>query len=129
VLKACFPLELLDPGFVEAAEQAAEEMRGVRVAPFPHAVREEIYRHHLRAIRQRHANVPVTICTESLEMWRAMRVDLGITHTSYVCGCGAGATPNLESLATSPWQDARAAETWDGRRVFAEGEGVLRMVG
>ena len=126
-LKQCMPVDLLDPDFVRAAEDAAEAMRDTRVAPFPHEKREEIYRHYLSEIRARDAEIPVTVCTDSLEMWRSMKDDLGVTPTTYVCGCGAGATPNLRALATSPWQDARTAAHWDGRPIFAE-EGAGYMM-
>jgi hypothetical protein len=78
-------------------------------------MREEVYRHYLREIRCRNADIPVTICTESLDMWRRLGDDLGVTPSSYVCGCGAGATPGLRELDTSPWVDAQAAKTWDGQ--------------
>jgi spore photoproduct lyase len=114
-LKACIPAELLDPEFTAAAEAAVPEMGDTRVRPFPDDMREEIYRHYLREIRSRDPEIPVTICTESLDMWRRLGDDLGVTPSSYVCGCGAGATPGLRELDTSPWVDAQAARTWDGR--------------
>jgi len=64
----------------------------------------------------------VTISTESLDMWKSLGTDLGFTPATYVCGCGAGATPNLLKLQTNPWQDARAARTWDGAPAMPEGE-------
>ena len=93
---------------------AAEEMAGARVGPLPHHMREQIYRHYLSEIRCRDADVPVTLSTESLEMWRSLGDDLGFTPANYVCGCGAGATPRKRSLESNPWRDARAALTWDG---------------
>jgi len=114
-LKACIPEDLLDPEFLQAAEDAAERMRGSRMAPFPHDMREAVYRHYLREIRARDASIPVTISTESLAMWRSLGPDLGVTPANYVCGCGAGATPGKLLLETNPWQDALAARTWDGR--------------
>jgi len=113
-LKACIPPDLLDQEFLHAAEAAAEEMAGARVGPLPHHMREQIYRHYLSEIRCRDADVPVTLSTESLEMWRSLGDDLGFTPANYVCGCGAGATPRKRSLESNPWRDARAALTWDG---------------
>ncbi|HNZ38930.1 MAG TPA: radical SAM protein [Candidatus Latescibacteria bacterium] len=121
-LTRCIPEELLDAEFLQAARNAHEEMKDSRVGPYPHAVREEIYRHYLRAIRNRHPDIPVTISTESLDMWKSLGTDLGFTPATYVCGCGAGATPNLLKLQTNPWQDARAARTWDGAPAMPEGE-------
>ena len=116
-LKKCIPEHLLDPEFLQAAEAAADQMRGIHVGPFPDELREHVYRHYLAEIRARDADIPVTICTESLDMWAAMGEDLGFTPGNYVCGCGAGATPNLRALSTSPWQDAQAAVKWDGSPV------------
>ncbi|HQE75973.1 MAG TPA: hypothetical protein PLK00_06085 [Candidatus Hydrogenedentes bacterium] len=111
---ACIPMELLEPAFVAAAEEAREELDGLRYAPFPHHVRETIYRHYLKEIRARNPEIPVTISTESLGMWKAMGGPLGFTPDDYVCGCGAGAIPGKKRLDTNPWQDARAAVCWDG---------------
>jgi len=116
-LRACIPPVLLDPEFLRAAESAAGEVDS-RVGPFPAEARETVYRHYLSEIRARDAEVPVTVCTESLEMWKRLGGELGFTPATYVCGCGAGATPGLKELATSPWQDARLAKTWDGRALY-----------
>ena len=128
MLKQCMPTDMLDPRFVEAAEGAAEDMREVHVGPFPDAVREEIYRHHLSEIRARDADIPVTLCTESLDMWRSFGDDLATNPASYVCGCGAGATPNRTSLDSSPWVDARAAVDWDGSPVYEQSGAEYHMI-
>jgi spore photoproduct lyase len=116
-LEACIPAELLDPEFLQAARDAREAMRGIRTAPFPPELRETLYRHYLAEIRARDKDIPVTLSTESLEIWRHMGRDLGFTPADYVCGCGAGATPWNRRLDTNPWQDARAAVDWDGTPV------------
>ena len=113
-LKSCIPGDLLDQDYLQAAEAAAEEMTGSRVGPFPHRVREEIYRHYLAEIRRRDPYVPVTLSTESLQMWKSLGEILGFTPADYVCGCGAGAIPGKLALDSNPWRDARAALTWDG---------------
>jgi hypothetical protein len=77
-------------------------------------LREEVYRHYLAEVRARDADIPLTISTESLEMWKALGKDLGFTPADYVCGCGAGSTPGKRMLESNPWQDARRALTWDG---------------
>lgn len=108
------PMELFEPQFVAAAEAARDELRSRRYGPFPHPVRETIYRHYLAEIRARDPEIPVTISTESLDMWKTLGGDLGFTPADYVCGCGAGAIPGKRRLDTNPWQDARAAVRWDG---------------
>ena len=128
-LKQCIGVDHLAPDFLAAAEaaEAAAELDDSRVGPFPHHKRAEVYRHYLSAIRERDPNIPVTLCTESLEMWRELGAEVGHTPGSYVCGCGAGATPNLKALETNPWTDARPAEHEDGRPVFTRVEGVYRI--
>lgn len=114
-IKACIRHDLIDPEFMEAAESDVTRVQDERTAPFPHAMREKVYRHYLAEIRRRDPEIPVTISTESLAMWKSLGKDLGFTPKDYVCGCGAGAVPGLKRLETDPWQDAREALTWDGR--------------
>ena len=114
-LKRCIPERLLDPEFLRAAEAAAGELHDVRVGPFPAAMREQVYRHYLAEIRKRNPDIPLTLSTESIEMWTVMGPSLGVNPGTYVCGCGAGATPHKRLLDSNPWQDAKAARTWDGK--------------
>ena len=114
-LRSCIPTDLLDETYLHATQEAAAQMTGTHVAPFPPAVREEIYRYYFAAIRKRNAAVPVTLSTESLDMWKTLGTTLGFTPANYVCGCGAGATPNKQVLDSNPWSDAKAALTWDGQ--------------
>ena len=119
-LNRCISTDFLDADCLRAAEAAADEMKGSHVGPFPHDVREEIYRHYLAEIRSSDAAIPVTISTESLAMWKTLGEALGFTPANYVCGCGAGATPGKRVLETNPWSDAKAALTWDGRPALAQ---------
>ncbi len=120
-LKECIPESLLDSTYLQAAEDAAADMRESHVAPYPPWVREEVYRHCLSAIRAADADIPVTLSTETLDMWKSMREALGTTPGTYVCGCGAGATPGKQTLDSNPWTDARDALTWDGEPPLAIG--------
>ncbi|MFB3890768.1 MAG: hypothetical protein ACE15C_01965 [Phycisphaerae bacterium] len=120
-LKGCIPSELLDPQFLYAAQESKDAMHGSRNAPFPHELRLSVYRHYLSEIRRRDPDVPVTVSTESAEMWASMSKDLGVTIADYVCGCGAGATPNKRRLDSNPWRDALDARTWDGRAIVSDG--------
>ena len=113
-LKKCISPDVLDTEFLRAAEEFTEETVGMRYGPYPHRVREEIYRHYLASVRSRDAEVPVTISTESGQMWKSLGEELGFTPANYVCGCGAGSTPGLRVLSTNPWHDARFARTWNG---------------
>jgi len=120
-LKGCIPPDKLDAGFLKAAEDAAPALANDRNGPFPEPVREMIYRHYLAEIRRHDPNIPVTISTESLAMWKRLGKELGVSPATYVCGCGAGCTPGKRRLHTSPWRDAAAARTWDGRPPLATG--------
>ena len=100
------PLELLEPAFVQAAEASQAEMADTRARPFPHWVREEIYRHHLAEIRKHSPDIPVCLSTENYRMWGAMRDALGCTAIDYVCGCGPQSVPGLRRLDCHPFRVA-----------------------
>ncbi len=100
------PLDLLEPAFVDAAATRQVTLAETRTAPFPPAVRQEIYEHHLREIRRHNATIPVSLSTESFAMWGEMKGQLGCTATNYVCGCGPQSNPNCTTLACHPFQVA-----------------------
>jgi DNA repair photolyase len=94
-------LDLLDPVCVEAARKEAEQMKGVRTGPFPHAVRAEIYRHLIKETRRWDKDVLLYVSTETREMWDELKGELGQDPLCYVCGCGSAAVPGRR-LALSP---------------------------
>lgn len=96
---------LLDPEYVDAARDAADEMAGMRVGPFPHDVRAEIYRFFIRSIRRHDADVPLYVSTESREMWDELADELGQDPEAYVCGCSPVALPGgkLALSRECPW--------------------------
>lgn len=100
------PRDLLDGECVQAALERQEAMRGVITGPFPPEVRETIYRHYLREIRRHDAQVPVSLSTESPEMWRRLGPELGARATTYVCGCGPNAVPHARRLTCHPFKIA-----------------------
>ena len=81
------PLELLDPEYVAAAREAAEDLAGNVVAPFPHHVRKEIYQFLIREVRKYDREVPLYISTESREMWTELAEELGQSPNAFFCGC------------------------------------------
>ena len=104
----CINLDLLDPKYVDAARKAADaDWKHERLRPFPHDVRREIYEFYYREVRAIDAEVPLTLSTESLEMWRDLGPVLGVRPDSYTCGCGPCAVPGLRTLPSSPWKVAR----------------------
>ncbi len=98
---------LLDPRFLAGAEAAQEELKGIKVRPFPHELRKEVYEFCIDEIRAINPTIPVSLCTESIPMWKELGPRLGLDPGSYPCGCGPQATPNLERLPVNPWKVAR----------------------
>ena len=107
-MASCIDLDLLDPKFVAAARKAADsDCEHKRLRPFPHEVRREIYEFYHREIRAIDREVPLTLSTESLAMWRDLGATLGVGPRDYTCGCGPCAVPGLKRLAGNPWKVAR----------------------
>ena len=107
-MASCIDLDLLDPRFVDAARQAAgSEWEHQRLRPFPHEMRREIYEFYHREVRAIDREVPLTLSTESLDMWRDLGPTLGVQPGTYTCGCGPCAVPGLKTLPTNPWKVAR----------------------
>jgi hypothetical protein len=104
-------MALLDPVFVEAAERNKDEVKDTRTKPFPHHVRAEIYDHFLSEIRRRSPGIPVSLSTESFQMWHAFQDKLGMTATNYVCGCGPQCVPHLKKLDDHPFKVALTERT------------------
>ena len=98
-LKSCIDVSLLDPAFVQAMDEAADQLKGVAPGPFPHAVRAEIYEFFLNEIRRHDRDVPVFLCTESPEMWREFAQRLGVASGNYACGCGPQCPPGSTRLS------------------------------
>ena len=108
-LAECINLEELDSNIVESARKYADELgdQTVRTGPFPPDVRCSIYKFLLAEIRKVNRDVPVTISTESLEVWKEMAPLLDNSPGTYVCGCGPCATPGLKSLDQNAWDIAK----------------------
>jgi len=95
------PVDLLDSQCVDAAREAAGEMKGAKAGPFPHHVRAEIYRFFISEIRRWDKDVLLYVSTETREMWDELKDELGQDPRSYVCACGSAAVPGRR-LALSP---------------------------
>ena len=99
-------LELLDPTFVRAAEEARVRMESTHAKPFPSEIREQIYDHYFTEIRK-HSDIPVSLSTENFPMWKRFESRLGMTATNYVCGCGPQCTPGLKKLTRNAFEVER----------------------
>ncbi|NOZ20472.1 MAG: hypothetical protein GXP25_05215, partial [Planctomycetes bacterium] len=100
-LKNSIDPSLLDPDFLKAAEDAADEMKDVRTGPYPQHVREEIYRFFVEEIRKRDKDILLYLSTESREIWDVLEGEIGQSKKAFVCGCGAMAVPGRK-LALAP---------------------------
>lgn len=112
-----FDLELLDPEMVAAARDSAEEMNGVRVGPFPHEARAEIYRFMAAEVRKHDQQVPIFLSTESRAMWTELAPELGQDPKYFFCGCSSVALPGRKMAlskgcphSTYEYVDLQAAE-------------------
>jgi DNA repair photolyase len=108
-LRAVFDTSKLDPAYVKAAEASVEKVKDTRTKPFPHWVRAEIYDFCLTEIRRWDAEIPVSLSTETWEMWREFGERLGQRPDNYMCGCGPQAVPGARKLCVVPWVVARNA--------------------
>lgn len=99
--------DLLDPEAREAAAAAEEELGKIKVRPFPHHIRKSIYEHCIKEIRSYSQDIPISLCTESTQMWKELGPVLGLEPGNYPCGCGPTATPWLKQLPDSPWSIAK----------------------
>jgi len=106
-LERTIDLDVLDQDFVAAARKAKDDDTPSKLRPFPHEVRREIYEFYLKEIRAIDKDVPLTISTESLDMWRDLGPLLGVRPDNYTCGCGPCAVPGLKTLDQSPWKAAK----------------------
>ncbi len=97
---------LIDPRFLEAAWAAKDDMAATKVAPFPHELRREVYEFCIDEIRRLNKTVPITLCTETLEMWAELGEKIDLSPGTYPCGCGPQATPGLKVLPVNPWKVA-----------------------
>ncbi len=100
-MKSRLDASLLDPEYLAAAEQAVEEVKDSSCRPFPGRVRAEIYGHYLDEIRKHNPDIPVSLSTESPEVWKLMGGRLGVDPAHYVCGCGPNSTPKRRKLEKS----------------------------
>jgi len=97
-LEAAIDPDLLDPDFVHAAREQADDMAQTKAGPFPHHVRAEIYGFYFDEICKHDKDVPVSLSTERMEMWREFEGRLGFGPGNYVCACGPQCTPGLKVL-------------------------------
>ena len=99
-------IDLLDQDFLHLAEEHRGRSDNPRTQPFPDGVRAMIYTHYLEEIRKHDPSIPVSLSTESWQMWKELGPSLGMTATDYVCGCGPQTVPGARKLDCHPFTSA-----------------------
>ena len=84
---------LLDPEVFQAAEAAADELRGVRWAPFTQETHDEVYRFCIETVKRLSPHTPVAVCHGTPATWDALGGPMGMTPDNYVCNCGPTSAP------------------------------------
>lgn len=96
-----FDLDLIDPGFVDAAREAKEEMKDSRHAPFPHWKRAELYRFLIGEARKYNPKLPLFVSTETAEMWDELADVIGQNPRRFLCGCNPIQAPGPRHLPST----------------------------
>ncbi len=99
-------IDVLDPDCLKRAEAYQGKVDNPYTQPFPDDVRAEIYDHYLTEIRKHDATIPVSLSTESFQMWTHFAPKLGMTASNYVCGCGPQSVPGAKKLDCSAFSVA-----------------------
>jgi hypothetical protein len=103
--------DLLDPAFVAAARNHADELRDSRTGPFPHELRAEVYRFFIQEIRRHDARIPIYISTESRDMWDELKGEIGQNPRTFVCGCNPIQAPGPKMLVSEELGQSTYRET------------------
>jgi len=85
---------LFDPAYAAAIAQRARD--GVKTHGkhvFPHRMRADLLRFVLEEIRRLRPGQPVSLCNETMEMWRELSPLLRATPGRYACCCGPDSVP------------------------------------
>jgi len=92
---------LFDEEYAAVVERLARE--GFRTPGkhlFPHAMRADMLRFVVEEIHRRRPEQPVSLCNETVDMWRDVGPLTGMTPENYVCCCGPTSTPGNPLLRT-----------------------------
>jgi spore photoproduct lyase len=92
-LSALFQQGLLDERAVRAAEDSADQVRGMRWGPFTQETHEEVYRFLIEKVQALSPGTPVSVCHGTLATWRALGPLMRMTPDSYLCNCGPDSAP------------------------------------
>ncbi len=89
----CIPEDILDPWAVDLARRNQDETRGHLYGPFPHEVREKVYRFIASEVNRRSPKMPMSLCLESEKMWEGFSREFGRMGDGFLCNCGPTCSP------------------------------------
>ncbi len=88
-----FDVEKMDSKFVRRMREEAENLAGLRHAPFPIDVRTEIYSYYVDEVRRISPETPFAICSETPAVWDELEDELMMTRDDMFCCCGGLSAP------------------------------------
>ena len=92
-LLAILDRSLLDPAALQAAEDARDELQGVRWGPFTQQTHEEMYSFCIETVQRLSPQTAVSVCHGSEATWQALGERLKMAPDNYICNCGPLSTP------------------------------------
>jgi spore photoproduct lyase len=84
----------MDPRLAEMAVRADPAVVGSWNAPFPAEARAEIYGHYIDEIARVSPETPVSLCSESSEVWELLKDRLKMRPDRLFCCCGGLSVPH-----------------------------------
>lgn len=88
-----FDVDAMDQKFMRRMREEADELAGVRHAPFPLDVRAEIYAYYIDEVRRISPETPFALCSEHPDLWGTLDEKLQMTPDNMFCCCGGLSAP------------------------------------
>ncbi|NCO35241.1 MAG: hypothetical protein AUJ92_08900 [Armatimonadetes bacterium CG2_30_59_28] len=88
-----FDTGMMDQKHMTQMREAAEELAGQHIAPFPLDVRAEIYEHYLDEVSRISPETPFALCTEHPRLWEMLKDKLCMSPGKMFCCCGGLSRP------------------------------------
>lgn len=89
-----FDTSAMDRKFMARMREEAENLNGLKIAPFPLDARAEIYEHYLSETRRiSNGQTPLAICTEHPKIWEMIGDRVDMEPNDMFCCCGALSAP------------------------------------
>ncbi len=88
-----FDVNAMDQDFMRRMRETADELAGLRHAPFPLGVRAEIYAHYIEEARRISPDTPFALCSEHPDLWEMLADRLMMKPDDMFCCCGGLSIP------------------------------------